>query len=317
VLRQARELKGTLDEDLQAVRAEVDSLQSDVGRFVNTLSSLVERYRSPGAGTGMSSEAFLLRVDGDIGRVIIAVSNLQDRLRHHLEALRAHVDDERIGTSITALISAVEECTAAAAEDRENLESAVKGFVARLRDGRAVDVAALKFGDEVKKLNLGDVPETTQLSLRSTGQRGPGDVIDLKIAFFQAAQEGPGAERILETHRLRMFRVLPHIERTVGVVFVHPIAESSVQHFQPAPGYSLLLKGFIPARGSVLFHSLIDPGIGFNLAAPDLNKDDAPELGVGLVGSLFRDMLQGGFGYDLSEGKSYNFIVIRLPVPGQ
>ena len=50
---------------------------------------------------------------------------------------------------------------------------------------------------------------------------------------------------------------------------------------------------------------MVDLGVGLNLAALDFDKDDTPELGVGLVISAFRDILQAGVGYDVGEAQTY------------
>ena len=80
----------------------------------------------------------------------------------------------------------------------------------------------------------------------------------------------------------------------------------------------MLAKGFFDRRWrqrSSAYHTLVDIGIGLNVCAPDFDRDGIPELGVGLVLSLFRDYVQGGIGYNVFLDKRYGFFGLRLPLP--
>ena len=55
-------------------------------------------------------------------------------------------------------------------------------------------------------------------------------------------------------------------------------------------------------------------GIGLSVAAVDFDKDDVPELGLGLTTSAFADLLQAGVGYNVFLDRAYWFFGVRLPV---
>ncbi len=51
------------------------------------------------------------------------------------------------------------------------------------------------------------------------------------------------------------------------------------------------------------------------MAALDFDKDDTPELGVGLVLSFLNRIGQVGVGYNTSQDVSYWFFGLQLPSP--
>lgn len=183
-------------------------------------------------------------------------------------------------------------------------------------NGRNFDIAALEFGDEVFRLSLTELPSSTELDLVTTGVRTEGDRLAFKLAV---SGKGKSQQVILESREIFLFKVLPHVISTVGVIFADPLARNAVQtQFQMAPYYNFLFKGLGDQnrrRKSVLYNRLFDYGIGLNIAAPDFNKDDVPEITAGVVISLLHDYIQGGFGVNLFTGDPFWFFGLRFPVP--
>ena len=116
-----------------------------------------------------------------------------------------------------------------------------------------------------------------------------------------------------------MFKVLPHIITTVGVIFADPLANNAVQtQFQMAPAYNVIFKGFCDQgcrRKSVIYNRLFDWGVGLHISAPDFDKDDVPEIAAGVVISSLHDYLQGGFAFNLFTGDPFWFFGLRFPIP--
>jgi hypothetical protein len=197
-----------------------------------------------------------------------------------------------------------------------SFEASVRKKAEELIMGKKLDIAALEFGNEVFKLTLSDLPQHTELDLFNTGVRTDGDRLVLKLAVSDKNTVKPIT---LETRELYMFKVLPHIISTVGVIFADPLANTGVQtQFQMAPSYSVLYKGLGDQdcrRKSVVYNRLFDWGIGLNISAPDFNKDDVPELGAGVVISCLHDYLQSGFAFNVFTGDPYWFFGLRFPIP--
>lgn len=183
-------------------------------------------------------------------------------------------------------------------------------------NGVELDLAALEFSNEVYKLAITDLPTSTDLDLINTGVRKDGDRLVLKMTVLE--KNNPQV-RTLETRELYLFRVLPHVITTVGVIFADPLANTAIQtQFQMAPSCNFLFKGLGDQkcrRRSVAYNRMFDWGFGLHIAAPDFDKDDVPELSAGLVVSTLHDYLQSGFGINIFTGDPYWFFGLRFPIP--
>jgi len=179
--------------------------------------------------------------------------------------------------------------------------------------GEVIDFKALEFSDKVTKFSLKDLPTSTELDLFFTGTRKDGDRLAFKI------EVNSSDEKLLysEAREIYMFRVLPHIEGTLGVVFADPFTSTQIQsEFQLIPSYNMLIKGLIDKkirRKSVVYNRLIDFGFGLHVSSPDFDGDDVPELGTGIVLSVLSDYLQSGAAINIFTGDPYWFFGIRIP----
>ena len=163
----------------------------------------------------------------------------------------------------------------------------------------------------MSKLSLSQLPSTVSIPLIGTGRRDAGDHFTLKFAV--GAADKP--REVIETRQLIMYRILWHMDLKANLIWADPMGTTtSVKHFEAAPAYNAMLKH--GSRKHVLWNSLLDPGIGLNLAALDFNHDDAQELGIAVAASAIRDFLTVGYGYNVSQGVRYWFFGLRLPVPG-
>ena len=112
----------------------------------------------------------------------------------------------------------------------------------------------------------------------------------------------------------RLFFCSLYARTTVGFLFVtpnpvfKPIDQKAL--FRYAPSYSVLLKGFNSSRKNIKYHTFLDPGIGLNFSAQDFNYDEAIELGIGLVATVFKDFIQSGYGVNTFSGRGYGLFRI-------
>jgi hypothetical protein len=189
--------------------------------------------------------------------------------------------------------------------------------IAGLLEGYKFDVASLMYSDKVFKLSISNVPVTTDLDLGTTGKRGEGDKILVKLTVADET----GKPIIEEARDITMYSLAVHLQGTVGVVFAHPTVTTAItKQFQMAPYYNLLFKSVWPwtekhHRRSAMNNSFWDFSWGLHVSTPDFSKDDVPELGVGVVVSGIKDLIQVGFAHNIFENKPYWFFGIRLPVP--
>lgn len=186
------------------------------------------------------------------------------------------------------------------------------------RDERRLASLALSFSDKVYSLALGSIPAEATTDLLYSGFRQEGDRVVIKMLVTNT---GTKKSLLEETHSVTLYRILPHLEATVGVIFAHPLTTTKIEKdVQMAPYYNVLFKGILGMsqkwkRNSSLPNNLLDLNIGLHVSSPDFDKDDVPELGLGVVASTLKDYLQVGWAYNLFQGANYVFIGFRLPIP--
>ncbi|PSL34689.1 hypothetical protein [Chitinophaga ginsengisoli] len=183
---------------------------------------------------------------------------------------------------------------------------------------RRLEGLALSFSDKVYSLALGDIPSEATTDLLYSGFRQEGDRVVIKMVVTNTSTKKSLLE---ESHSVTLYRILPHLQATVGVIFAHPLTPTKIEKdVQMAPYYNVLFKGIFGMsqkwkRNSSLPNNLLDLNFGLHVSSPDFDKDDVPELGLGVVASALKDYLQVGWAYNLFQGANYVFIGFRLPIP--
>ncbi len=176
-------------------------------------------------------------------------------------------------------------------------------------------VTNLEFTENVNRFFIEDIPESTELDLRYTGQRFAGDEIYLKATLEKKTETDQKPESVEIEHRtFTMFQIGLHSQLTAGVIFLDPLDNSATKltkQFQAAPSYSLLFKW--GSRKSYIYNKFWNVGVGINVAAPDFNLDSTPEIALGVMATTALDYLQLGFGRNFGVETWYWFFGLRLP----
>ncbi|MCZ7555849.1 MAG: hypothetical protein M5R41_05545 [Bacteroidia bacterium] len=324
-------LRGTMDTLLSeaggiggSAREELSKLKAEITQYADIVSGLHRKYT--GAAEKGDATVWLQAAVIDVHDL----ANATKRLAQHIAALA----DER---GILATLGGLNARTAERVRDlRRTLLTCVHTAITPIHaildqvrysgglahSGDNITAQALAFGALVTRHDIAQLPAETTLDLRYTGKRAPGDAVVIRLGAARvdpAAGKGETATDLYTT-TIQLYQVVSHIETTVGLVFVDPLGVTEVQRrFQAAPSYSVLLKA--GSRSSALYNRLINPGIGLNVSALYFDKDDVPEPGIAIVGSIFRDYLQAGFGYNLFLDTPYWFFgtslpLLNIPIPG-
>ena len=84
-------------------------------------------------------------------------------------------------------------------------------------------------------------------------------------------------DRTLESRTISVYQILMHLKTVVSLAFVDTNEKPGQdrKRFQAAPSYSVLFKW--GKRSKVMYNRFWQPGIGINIAAPDVDQDDVPE----------------------------------------
>lgn len=304
-------LKEAFATEAKSIRDLIDEARRRQQRYVSYVVSLKDKYGGASPAGFHSGVALLESTHADLVALQQRTQSIISEQARFLLDLRTRVEASAVTLS-DSLIEAekvLKECI-------DQLDDGVAHFAGQVSEllkggllSQEINTAVLEFGEEVLKLTLDKVPQSTELKLKWAGSRKAGDVVVLKLAAGSAKRQ----RKDLEERRLDLHRVLPHVQMTVGMIFSDPTGKTQVQNrFQAAPSYSILLKGF-GDRG-VMYNRLLTPGFGINVSALDFDKDDTPELGIAAVGSVFRDYFQVGYGYNINEDVGYWFFGLRLPL---
>jgi hypothetical protein len=316
--------KADITKAAAAIQTQYLEAKTKIEDYVASLEKLKKKYEAGGTTAGMPADQFLIQTNDDTLSLISDTKQLKDTLTKAADTLKTMVEQLSgdAKTRIASLLAAVNACAKTAGDEAEAWKQTILGQITALRTGSSFDRAALEFGDAVTKLALQDVPDSTSIPLTETGKRERGDALTVKLAVGT-----PNGKRVVISEGdFVLYQTLPYITLKVGLIFANPqgkdeatsgsggtTATTGVKHFQTAPAYSVLLKR--DSITNMFRNTLLDPGIGINVSALDFNHDDTPELGVGLVVSAFRDIIQLGYGYNLPQGKRYWFFGLRLPFP--
>lgn len=178
--------------------------------------------------------------------------------------------------------------------------------------------ANLEFTSKVKRFLLEDIPGSTRLDLRKIGIRNNSDQIHLRAVVEKEDQISNEKLKSIEIDRrvLLMYQLGFHVGYSVGTVFVNPWDKKGVtlkSEFQMVPSYSIFTRW---GTRSASFNRIWKPGLGLNIATPDFDQNSNPELGLGLVITLFCDVVQVGVGKNIrgDNSASYWFFGLQLPL---
>ncbi len=300
-----------IKQDIQspAIQTKIEILIRDYKDLVAELQPKINVYNSLLSAKPPRIEMLSSQILQDAGFFIQGTSLLSADLKAiineiELLSVSAKAKAEKLKTLLREKINAL---------PNDLVPPEIRGLI----EGYKFDIASLEFSDKVLKLSLNDIPIEANLDLGTTGRRTEGDRILIKLNLVNET----GKPRTIDTRDISMFQLAVHTQGTVGVIFAHPTETTAItKQFQMAPYYNLLFKSVWPwteayHRRSVMNNSFWDFSWGLHLSTPDFNKDDVPELGVGIVISGIKDILQIGFAHNIFENKPYWFFGIRLPVP--
>ena len=289
---------------IDQVKAQLKTLE----RSATDLAALAEKYRAP-ATTG-DPAAFLEATNADLASVKTTVETVAGAVKQIQTTLAGApaslLQGGDLADGATGLKGKLEGCLGTIRESLKGI-TADFGGVNHAEQIRALAEEAWK---DVLSFDVATVPATSAVQLVTAGPRRAGDLVLIRIA---ATRGSDTKHEILDEQQVTLQRVLPHLELSVGLVFADPLGSSEVSHrFQAAPAYSVLYRR--GSRRSMARNSFWNVGIGLSVAAVDFDKDDVPELGLGLTTSAFADLLQAGAGYNVFLDRAYWFFGVRLPV---
>ncbi len=275
------------------------------------LTEKVKYYQALVNNTPSDGSAFISRLQADV----TTINSEFNKMKALLTALQSHVP--AASAEVKAQCANLMAIAGSKITDLANM--LIPDDLLRFGgEERRLAALALSFSDKVYSLALGNIPAEATTDLLYAGFRQAGDRVVIKMLVTNTSSKKSLLE---ETHSVTLYRILPHLEATVGVIFAHPLTATKIEKdVQMAPYYNVLFKGIMGMsqkwkRNSSLPNNLLDLNFGLHVSSPDFDKDDVPELGLGVVASTLKDYLQVGWAYNLFQGANYVFIGFRLPIP--
>ncbi|SHN28773.1 hypothetical protein [Chitinophaga sp. CF418] len=291
--------------DLKQILAQGDQLKALLTEKVNYYQSLLNNTQPAGGIT------FISKLQNDVN----TINGKFNEMKGLLTTFQSHIP----AASAEVKAQCADLVTMAGGKVTELANLLIPDELLRFgQEQRRLASLALSFSDKVYSLALGSIPSEATTDLLYSGFRQEGDRVVIKMLVTNTSSKKSLLE---ERHSVTLYRILPHLEATVGVIFAHPLTATKIEKdVQMAPYYNVLFKGILGMsqkwkRNSSLPNNLLDLNFGLHVSSPDFDKDDVPELGLGVVASTLKDYLQVGWAYNLFQGANYVFIGFRLPIP--
>jgi hypothetical protein len=294
----------------QAIGDRISARQHDMDILERDIKALIAASKSTDGATYVSN------LETNINIVVAGITRFQDSLASNLKYF------ETIPGIAKPVLAKFKSGYDSGKQIVKNMLNDVKTFFddqARLNLSipDKINESLLKLGSEVNNIQLDNIPEETEINLLTAGQRKPGDQLYIKAVISkQPATAETAIEKTIDYTHIGITQVGFYSTIKAVLLFADntSVEFPAKKQFQLVPSYSVLFK--YGTRKFNQYNRYISPGIGVNMATLDFNNDNTPEIGIGVVGSVFADYLQVGYGRNMSADQNYWFFGIRLPFIG-
>ncbi len=203
-------------------------------------------------------------------------------------------------------------CKGTISDDVNKIKNLASNVSSLLQAFKNSSESASDIGDEVMQFNINELPGVGFINLKTTGKRENGSELLFKLHF---SKDGTPKSRItLEEKRYKLRQLGFYTMANVSVILANPFNEGNnvtlEKEFQFAPSGSLVFK--FGSRNSKTW-DFIDPGFGFNVSTPDFDLDGSPDIGLGGVITVIRDIVSAGVAYNTNTDTPYWFFGLSLP----
>ncbi len=279
----------SLTDQIPGLASPINNLQDVTSQYITFLKSLEIKYIESDQGPSVDV-VFIAQSVNDLASFMSNTKNLIDAVGLVKESVLGLTDAQgSLAASFIKSTSSFEKDLEYSGHWADQL-AAPGGYLLGVKK---VNDELLQFSEEVMKHSLSTLPSETRFSLLHAGPREDGDFLVIRLAMSTKDSPQP---QTLERRDLRLYRVQFYVETKASMAFVDHLAETQEERkqFQLAPSYSVLFKW--GKRNKVAFNQFWRPGIGLNIASPDLRLDEAPDIALSLTGSVINDWIQAGAG---------------------
>jgi hypothetical protein len=311
ITEQLKTVKGSIQALITEATTQKQNMLDEVSRFEENwkmiktdIETLREKYMMSEGASGAESKVELLKsFMNDVASVSTRVKTLYEEAK----SFQNSVDLTALGAGAEQIKLNIKNLQDLLLKSANNLiDHSREGYQMALY-GRQINSAALELSEKVLNLSTDNIPPSTTLDLLYSGKREPGDLIVIKSMIRKGDDKYPF---VTEKRDFPIMNALPHVQMSVVYAFSKPVVEES--NWKGGPLVSILYKF---KSWSLPYRNFLDPGIGLHAASFDFNNDDTPEFAGGMVVSIFKDYLQGGWGFNFNANRGYWFAGLRIPIP--
>lgn len=295
------------------LRSDLSTLITTVKMTEGTVKSLVAMVSKPDNQPGPQVQSQLIADIAGVTNDITGLISTCTSIKQNINNLTA----TPVGIDKAALVNLFDSIKAKLLSmNLGTLGSALQTFSDM---GNSVNSIAV-FGNTIISHTLSDMPSQTEVDLKKAGYRQHGDEvrIEMRVITKNGKAVTLGYQRVLLFKEQGSFE----LQATLGFINQYTKGTGFENLFHVAPSTTILFKFPTPNCTNIAYRKFIDFGMGLNIATFNFNPNTFTEVGLGLAFSCFnvndnwRNVLQGGIGYNLVGNKMYIMVGINIPFLG-
>lgn len=303
------ENRNTIFEDaqqMQSAEALLKNIQSEFFKLHDLLSDI----------NNINQDENVLVMFNNYQKAFLEIADFFSKQIESIESDNSTVIDS-LPSDISVLINQIDQCIVLVEQDIKTAETIINMVSSMLSPFKKTAELADEIGDKVLSFSVDELPETGYINLKTTGFRENGDEIVIRLKIKGEEENGknlPGETIEMKTFVLQQVNV--YSISKVTLILAIPYGSKKVElqkknDVQFAPSGSLLFK--FGSRKSKTWN-YINPGIGFNISTPDFNLDGTPDVGLGIIGTVLKDIVSFGWSYNTTTNSPYWFVGLSIPV---
>ena len=247
--------------------------------------------------------------------VIVAADSLSSRISSLSEENTELVAS--LPPELSNLFKQINTCRDELSKDIESVKTITEVAANLLSPLKKTGDIADQVSDEVLSFSSDNLPSRGYINLETSGPRKSGNKLIIRMKVIGPEKDGvvPPNETI-EKRTLELQLTKVYSISKVTLILAIPYGSKKIElqkmnDVQFAPSGSLLFK--YGSRKSRTWNFL-NPGIGFNISTPDFNLDGTPDVGLGVIGTVLKDILSIGWSYNTTTNSPYWFVGLSIPI---
>ncbi len=263
-------------------------------------------------------------VNGKNENILVKFNNYQNGIINVAESFSTNIEDVLKGqnrnllpTEVSKSLEKMDSCNIVLKEDIENAKAIVNIALNVIKPFKTTANNADQISEKVLSFNINDLPSIGYINLKSIGARKNGNQLIIRLKkITEGDKNNLSRDETIEMRTITLQQLSFYSISKVTLILAIPTGSQKVElqnknDVQFAPSGSLLFK--YGSRNKKTWNFL-DPGFGFNISTPDFNMDGTPDVGLGVIGTLLKDVISFGVSYNTTTNTPFWFVGLSIPV---